>query len=121
MQTRTRDNGVSKVFPATHTRIAVGSARLPKSVCGEQLSTLIVEFVLDSQNDCVVDVATTIPLPGYAEMLRSLIIGRRLDEVEGMARVFSAHLRGPFLKPTLAAVADCVRNATKPCEAIDEG
>ena len=120
MQTRTRVDGARNGSGQGLAQIVVGTARLPKSVCGEQPSTLMIELVLDSQDARVVDAATTIALPGYAEMLRSLLIGRRLDEVEGVARELSAHLRGPFLRPTIAALASCVRNATRPSEAIDE-
>jgi len=100
--------------------IVLGCARLPKSIGGEQPSTLIIELALDTQDGRIAHVATTMPLPGYNATLRSLLLGRRLDEVEGATQKLSAHLRGPLLKPTLAALANCVSNCeegTQPIEA----
>lgn len=96
--------------------IVLGSARLPRTVGGEQPSTLMIELAVDSQNGRIADVAATVPLPGYIGTLRSLLVGRRLDEVEDTAQKLSAHLRGPLLKPTIAALANCVANYKEPTQ-----
>lgn len=116
----TEDGDSGQGLATASSLIVLGSARLPKSIGGEQLSTLIIELVLDSQDGRVADVATTLPLPGYIATLRSHLVGRRLDEVEDTAAKLSAHIRGPLLKPTIAALANCVANckgAAQPIEA----
>ncbi len=92
--------------------IVLGTARLPKVVVGDLSSALMIELALDSQDGCIVDVATTVPLPGYTAVLRSLLIGRRLDEVEGAVQKLAAHVRGPLLRPTIAALANAVSNTS---------
>ena len=91
--------------------VALGGARLPKAFVAEQSGVLIVELVLDSWAGPIVDVATTIPLPGHSALLRTLLVGRRLDGVAGALQILSAQLRGPLLKPTIAALANAVSNA----------
>ena len=88
--------------------VAVGSARLPKTVSGDGSRVLMIELTLDAKTGRIVDVATTIPLPGYTACLHSLLIGRRLDEVDGLAWQLCEHVRGPLLKPTIAALANAV-------------
>lgn len=92
----------------------MGNARLPKGIDGGQPSSLMIELALDSDDSRIVDVATSVALPGYAALLRSLLIGRRLDEVECAAQTLSVHLRGPLLKPTIAALANAVSNCNRP-------
>jgi hypothetical protein len=70
----------------------------------------MIELSVDSEDGRIVDVATTLLLPGYTALLRSLLVGRRLDEVECAARKLSAHLRGPLLRPSIAALAKAVAN-----------
>lgn len=101
------DQEAAPEFAAGAPLIVVGSARLPKSVSGEQPDTLIIELSLDLRCGRVVDVGSTLPLPAYADMLHSLLVGRRLDELEEAAQELSAHLRGPLLRPTIAALASC--------------
>lgn len=113
-------NGAPAVGSAVATLIVVGSARLPKSVSGEEPSILMIELVVHPRDGRVADVGTTVRLSGYTEMLQSFLIGRDLNAVEGAALELSAHLRGPLLKPTIAALANCVRNVTRSSEAMDE-
>ena len=56
--------------------IAIGSARLPKTITGAEAGALLVE--LSFSDGCIADVATTLPLPGYTALLRSLLVGRRV-------------------------------------------
>lgn len=91
--------------------IVAGSARLPRSIAGEQASPLMVELVLDPRDRCILDVATTISLPGYAALLQRLLIGRRVDEAEAVARNLCTRYRGPLLRPTIAALANAVSNS----------
>jgi len=90
---------------AVHAFVSVGTARLPRMVSGDPPCVLMIEFSLDAEAGRIVDVATTIPLPGYAALLRSLLIGRRLDEVDGVAGQLRGQLRGTLLRPTIAALA----------------
>ena len=89
--------------------IAIGTARLPKSVGGDQ-GSLLLELVLDSNAGCVIDVASTVLLPGYTGLLRRLLIGCRLDQVEEVARDLAAHFQGPLLRPTIAALTNAAAN-----------
>ena len=90
--------------------IVHGSARLPKSIGGEQSGTLIVELTLDAEGGHIADVAATVSLPGYVALLRSLLVGCRRDEVEAALEQLASHLRGPLLRPTIAALANAVSN-----------
>lgn len=92
--------------------ILLGSARLPRSLGGDRGETLMIEFTLDGRDLHVVDVAATVALPGYIGLLQRFLIGRRLEEVEGAARQLCAHLRGPLLRPTFAALTNAVSNST---------
>ncbi len=96
--------------PAESYLIVLGSARLPKGMGGDEPSALMVELTVDSEGERIVDVATTLLLPGYTALLRSLLVGRRLSEVECAAQQLSARLCGPLLRPTIAALANAVSN-----------
>ena len=100
--------------PARLCLVVMGNARLPKSMYGEQPGSLMIELAFDSDDGRIVDVATSIALPRYAALLRSLLIGRRLDEVERAAKTLAEYLRGPLLKPTIAALASAVSNCERP-------
>ncbi len=91
--------------------IAVSTARLPKTVAGDQPGILMVELAVDSPDRHIVDIATTVTLPSYSDLLRRLLIGRPLGEVECATPEICSHLRGPLLKPTIAALASAVANA----------
>lgn len=86
--------------------IVLGSARLPKGLGGTEPSALMIELSVDAEEGRIADVATTLLLPGYTALLRSLLVGRRLDEVEGAAQQLSGRLRGALLRPTIAALAN---------------
>ncbi len=90
--------------------IAVGAARLPRAV-GGACGSLMVELVLDPADSSILDVATTISLPGYTALLKRLLIGRRLDDVGAVARDLCARCRGPLLRPTIAALANAAANS----------
>ena len=107
---------VDPASPPAPAFIVIGSARLPKTVGGEESGALMIELAVNTQDGRVTDVAATVPLPGYIGTLRSLLVGRRLDEVEDTAQKLSAHLRGPLLKPTIAALANCVSNGKEPTQ-----
>ncbi len=107
---------LDRASPTAPALIVLGSARLPKTVGGEQPSTLMIELAVNSQDGRIADVAATVPLPGYIGTLRSLLVGRRLGEVEDTAQKLSAHLRGPLLKPTIAALVNCVSNCKEPTQ-----
>jgi hypothetical protein len=91
-----------------HSIIAHGAARLPKTLAGEATGSLILELLLDSAGARVLDVATTIALPGYTALLRAVLVGRSLDEVEAAGRAFAERYRGPLLRPTIAALTNAV-------------
>ena len=91
--------------------IVVGSGRLPKAVAGDDAGSLMVELQLDPRGGRILDVATTVSLPGYTRLLQSLLIGRRPDEIEHVAQQLGTVLRGPLLKPTVAALMNAVANS----------
>lgn len=86
--------------------VALGSARLPASALGEQPGALMIELALDDLGGKIVEVATNIPLPGYNGMLRRLLAGRGLDEIDAAAGQISEHCCGLLVKPTIAALAN---------------
>lgn len=89
-----------------------GVARLPKSIAGESPACLLVELVLNADDLRVMDVAATPALPGYAALLRQVLVGHSLDRLEETALVFSGRYQGPLLRPTLAALANAALNST---------
>ena len=88
----------------------VGTARLPRTVAGEQAAPLMIELLIDSRSGAIIDVAVTIQLPGYQALLQRLV-GSRLADVEAAGRALFASYRGPLVRPTLAALANAVANA----------
>ncbi len=106
--------------PSTNGHLAfvtVGTARLPKSIAAEQSGPLIVELTLDSDGKRIVDVATSVSLPGYIALLRELLIGSEVDDLGAVIERVSGHYRGPLLRPTIAALRNAVANNTKHIEA----
>jgi hypothetical protein len=98
--------------------VTVGTARLPKSIAGEQSGPLIVELALDSEGKRIVDVATSISLPGYIALLRNLLIGSDANELGPVLERVSEHFRGPLLRPTIAALRNAVANSGKDTQAF---
>jgi hypothetical protein len=87
-----------------------GIARLPK-VCGgvEQPQPLILELVLEVGTQRITDVSTNIPFAGYLSLLRRLLIGRFVDDIEQqILPSLNDHCRSPLLKPTVAALHQAV-------------
>src|SRR3972149_8737052 len=74
---RSEEEAMDAASRAVHAFVSVGTARLPRMVSGDPPCVLMIEFSLDAEAGRIVDVATTIPLPGYAALLRLLLIGRR--------------------------------------------
>ena len=91
--------------------IVIGTSRLPKNLRGDEGVVLIVELALDAQSGRILDVATTVPLPGYGALLRSVLVQRTLEDVEGAAEQLALRLHGPLLRPTIAALASAVANS----------
>lgn len=84
--------------------IAVGTARLPNTASDEQVRTLTIELTISLPGNRIVDVASTILLPGYTALLRGLLNGLQVSQIEEAAQDLNGHLSGPFLKPTIAAL-----------------
>lgn len=99
--------------------IVLGTARLPRAVVGEHAEPLLVELVLDRRQRCIRDVATNVSLPGYTDLLRRLLIGHRVDEVERLSYSLCERYRGPLLRPTVAALANAVANSKDAAAADD--
>lgn len=93
--------------------VTVGIARLPKSITGEQSGPLIVELTLDPEGRRIVDVATSISMPGYIALLRNVLIGCYLDDLESVVQRVCERYRGPLLRPTVAALRNAVANNGK--------
>lgn len=88
----------------------VGTARLPRTIAGEQNAPLIIELAIDPETLVIRDVASTLPLPFYQTLLGRLV-GTKLEELETAGRAVFAHYRGPLLRPTLAALQNALANA----------
>ena len=87
--------------------VVVGSARLPQSLASP---ALFIELELDPCDGHIRHIATSIGLPGYNALLRQLLVGHGLEEVQAAIERFRALYRGPLLKPTIAALANAVSN-----------
>ena len=96
--------------------VVCGVARLPRSVGGGESRVLMVELVLDTRDGPILDIATTMSLPGYTTLLRRLFLGRSLDGVQEAAQQLCLHYRGPLLRPTIAALANAVANSRNHAE-----
>jgi len=72
----------------------------------------MIELGLGSLDGTIVRVASNIPMPAYNQLLRCLLLGLRLDQVARSVSQVGQHLRGPLLKPTVAALMNGV--ATEP-------
>lgn len=103
------DAGIPSAEPAAPF-VTVGAARLPRSVAGELSSPLIVELTLDCDGKRIVEVATSMSLPGFTALLRKLLIGTRVDQLEAAIQRISRHYRGPLLRPTIAALRNAAAN-----------
>ena len=90
--------------------VAVGSARLPKTLSGDLAGVLLVELSLDPKTGHIVDVYASLPLPGYVELLRRLLVGRCSCDAQHAFDQLGQHLRGALLKPTVAALIDALAN-----------
>ena len=91
--------------------VAVGTARLPSGASDEQARILPIELTVSLPDGRIVDVASTIPLPGYTALLQGLLSGLQLNQVEEAARQLEEHLCGPLLKPTIAALQKAAASA----------
>ncbi|GAG14105.1 unnamed protein product, partial [marine sediment metagenome] len=78
--------------------VTVGTARLPKSIAGEQSGPLIVELTLDSDGKRITDIATSLSLPGYIALLRELLVGSHVNDLEAVVQRVAEHYRGPLLR-----------------------
>ncbi len=91
--------------------VTVGTARLPNAASDEQARILTIELTVSLPDGHIVDVASTISLPGYTALLRSLLNGLQINQVEEAAQDLEGHLCGPLLKPTIAALQKAVASA----------
>jgi hypothetical protein len=92
--------------------VVFGAARLPRALAGEQGGSLVLELSIEPRSGRILELATTIGLPGYRAVLQRLLIGRRISDAEVIAsRELPAHCCGPLLKPTAAALANALANA----------
>ncbi len=92
--------------------VTVGTARLPNAFSEEQSRMLAIELTVSLPGARIVDVASSIPLPGYTALLRGLLNGLQLDQVEEAAQGLEGHLCGPLLRPTIAALQKAVAAST---------
>jgi len=58
----------------------------------------------------IVDIDSSVRLPAYTALLRTLFVGRLLDEVMAVGDVLASRLIGPLLKPTIAALQNAATN-----------
>ncbi len=92
--------------------VTVGTARLTNAASEEQTRILTIELTVSQPDGHIVDVASTIPLPGYTALLRGLLNGLQMNQVEEAAQDLEGHLCGPLLKPTIAALQKAAAAST---------
>lgn len=85
-----------------------GMARLPSQLSGEHGLALMLELGIDTEQGVIADVSTNMNLPQYDALLREVLIGRRLADVDACADEFAARCRCPLAKPTLAALRNAL-------------
>jgi hypothetical protein len=88
--------------------VLVGSARLPEPIRSSTDRVLLVELSIDTHTGRVTGVGTTMPLPGYNALLQSILVGRPLAELANVASELLEQLRGPLLRPTMAALVSAL-------------
>ncbi len=91
--------------------VVVGTARLPNAASDEQARILTIELTVSLPDGRIVDVASTIQLPGYTALLRGLLNGLQMSQVEEAAQDLEGHLCGPLLKPTISALQKAATSA----------
>ena len=91
--------------------VVMGTARLPEAW---DAGVLMIELAMDSRCAEIHRVASNIRLPGYTELLRRLLIGKRPEDIPAVAVRICAHLRGPLLKPTVAALTNAAGQERAP-------
>jgi hypothetical protein len=88
--------------------VVMGVAQLPRTAgLG---AALVIELTVIPVANEISGVATSVTLPGYTALLQSLLVGRRLADVESVFPQLAARLRGPLLRPTLAAFERALRH-----------
>ena len=100
--------------------VAVGTARLPAAASDEQTRILTIELTVSLPDGRIVDVASTIPLPGYIALLRGLLSGLKMNQVDAAAQDLEGHLYGPLLRPTIAALQKAAAASTNAAAAMQE-
>ena len=91
--------------------VTVGTARLPNAASEEQARILTIELTVSRPDGHIADVASTIQLPGYTALLRGLLVGLQMSQVEEAAQDLEAHLCGPLLRPTISALQKAAASA----------
>ena len=77
------------------------AARLPKELAGA--NAFLLELALD-EDGAIVEVSTSLSLPAYAALLRSMLVGLHHRDVANAVQALPALLKGPLLRPTIAAL-----------------
>lgn len=100
--------------------VAVGIARLPRAVVGDGGQPLMIELTVEP-GGLISAVAATVSLPGYQALLQGLLVGTHIDQAEAAVCRIASRLRGPLLRPTLAAVANALANVRSEAAAVAAG
>ncbi|MBI4571025.1 MAG: hypothetical protein HY723_03675 [Chloroflexi bacterium] len=101
--------------------VAVGIARLPRTVVGDGGQPLMIELTVEPPAGLISAVAATVSLPGYTALLQGLLVGTHIDQAEAAVHRIALRLRGPLLRPTLAAVANALANMRSEAAAVAAG
>ena len=88
--------------------VILGQARLPRSFGPE--GVLLIEIVADGKSGRIEGISTSLPLPGYNELLRSTLVGKLLEDIGELSEICVQHLRGPIARPTASALANAAAN-----------
>ena len=98
--------------------VAVGTARLPSAASEDPARILTIELTVRLPDGHIVEVASTIALPGYIALLRGLLNGLQLNQVDEAAQHLGEHLCGPLLRPTIAALQKAAAASTNAAAAM---
>ena len=74
-------------------------------------TVLLLEIAYHAGDRCILDIATTLSLPGYTALLQQLLIGRPIDDALQAAAALVDHYHGPLSKATLSAIANAIANS----------
>lgn len=103
-----RNGDKPEMSEAEELLVIVGTARLPEALSQDGLTGLLLELTVEPRTNRIIDVAASIQLPSYVALLKQALVSQSLDRLEDALERIRAHLQGPLVRPTVAALQHAV-------------